>query len=178
MATMTFNEIVRGWRNAIDPTLEAAPHLLRIQGAILSSLKEGRPASAEIVAVASGMPLEEVRIVFSQFRAAGLELDAEGSVVRAAIPMRVFGDSATRGRRRVSAYRADCQFHGTSARVFRGCSGVPVWFAWAAESCLDGLMWTDGCPEPKQRVLRGSVSRGPAEIAAVIAAAFGRQRAL
>ena len=87
MAPMTFDEIVKGWRAAVDPTLKAAPHLLRIQRAILSSLKEGRPASAEIVASAGGMPLDDVRSVFSQFRAAGLELDAEGSVVGAALTL-------------------------------------------------------------------------------------------
>ena len=41
-----------------------------------------------------------------------------------------------------------------------------MWCAWAAESGLDGLTWTDGVSGAESE---GSLSRGLTEIAAVIA---------
>ena len=79
MAPMTFDEIVKGWRAAVDPTLKAAPHLLRIQRAILSSLKEGRPASAEIVASAGGMPSTMCEAFSASFAQPGWSLMPKGA---------------------------------------------------------------------------------------------------
>ena len=87
MENRTLNEIVKAWRSFMAPYMTVASPIVRVQDGILHTLAEGRPASPEEVAEATGVPLDDVTNIFTQLRAGGSEFDHRGNIVGMALTL-------------------------------------------------------------------------------------------
>ena len=88
MKQPNLDEIIKAWtalregmsQKAYGPVVRAQHHALQL-------LAEGQPVSAEQVAAAAELPLEQVQLFYDQFKASGGELDSDGNLVGAALTL-------------------------------------------------------------------------------------------
>ncbi len=89
MNTPTLEDALRAWSSTYEGlSQEEIDRRVRMQTQIIRALAEGRPLTSARFAEATGLPLDAVRDLLPSLERMGLEFDAEGNLLGAALTLR------------------------------------------------------------------------------------------